>query len=336
MEASENFEFHFFKDITKEAYVYFQGTNPFALFWSIDRILYLIYANELCSIISYDLNNDKRFNEIKKAHSNYISSFRHYLDGNNKRDLVLSISTENNNVKVWNIKNFECLCNIQNIYEKSYILSACFVNENNEIFIVTGNEPYKIFEEIKVFELNGNKHKEIYNYDDLTHYIDSYYDKNLSKNFIITGNASYPRSYDYSNNQLYHNYSDDNNKGQYYLVFYDKDDILKLIECNEDYYIRIWDFHSGKLISKIKLSNSAYCKAYSLCISNNNCLFVGTSGREIIIIDLKTQKIISHLKDKYEVVGIQIIEHPKYGECLVTKGLSGYQIKLWTKNKKNL
>ena len=79
------------------------------------------------------------------------------IDGNNKRYLVLSVSTKNNNVKVWNIKNYECLCNIPNIYEKSVILSSCFVNENNKIFIVIINEPYKIFEEIKVFELNGKR-----------------------------------------------------------------------------------------------------------------------------------------------------------------------------------
>ena len=337
MEAFEEFEFKFFKNIEESTtYAYHQGVNSFCLFWSVDRILYLIYANNVNSIISYDLNNDKKINEIKRAHSKYITSFRHYLDGNNKRDLVLSVSTENNNVKVWNIKNYECLCNIKNIYEKSVILSACFVNENNKIFIVTGNEPYKIFEEIKVFELNGNKCKEIYNYDDLTHFIDSYYDKNSSKNFIITGNASYPRSYDYSNNQLYHKYSDDNNKNQYYMVFFDKDDILKLIECNQDYYIRIWDFHSGKLINKIKISDSVYFKVYSLYVSTNNYLFVGTCEGVILKIDLKTQKIISFFKDQSGVFGIQLIDHPRYGECLVIKGFAGCKIQLWTKNKKNL
>jgi hypothetical protein len=70
MESSEQFEFHFFKNITEETYADFQEANPFCLFWSIDRILYLIHGNKLCSIISYDLNNDKRINEIKKAHSN--------------------------------------------------------------------------------------------------------------------------------------------------------------------------------------------------------------------------------------------------------------------------
>jgi WD40 repeat protein len=120
------------------------------------------------------------------------------------------------------------------------------------------------------------------------------------------------------------------------MVFYDKDDILKFIECSLDYYIRIWDFHSGKLISKINISISKYCKANILCVSNSNCLFVGTCGGEIIKIDLKTQKIIYYLKDQYEVFGIKIFDHPKYDECLITKGFSGFQIKLWTKNKKNL
>ena len=159
----------------------YKGSYSFCIFCSIDRILYLIYANKYCSIISYDLNSDKRINEIKKAHNNYISNLRHYLDGINKRDLLLSVSTIINNIKVLNIKNYECLCNLENIYDKSVVLSACFLNERNIIVIVTCNEPHKIFEEIKIFELNGNSHKKIYNYDDLTHYIDSYYDNNLSK-----------------------------------------------------------------------------------------------------------------------------------------------------------
>lgn len=334
MESLEKSEYHLLKNITKDAYIPFnQEVNSFCLFESIDKILYLLYANEECSIISFDLINDKRINEIKKAHSNYISSFRHYLDGINKRDLILSVSIKNNNVKVWNIKNYECLCNIQNIYESSVRLSACFLNEDNNIFIVACNEPFKIFEETKVFDLNGKKCKEIYNYDELTLYIDSYCDKNLSKNFIITGNISYPRSYDYSSSKLYHKYSDDNNKEQFYMSIFDKDDILKLIESSSDKFIRIWDFHSGKLLNKIKLDFTEYCRVYSFCVSNNNFLF-GGALKKIIVIDLKTQKVDSFSCGYQEARTIKIIEHPIFGECLILQGNS--QINLWIREEKNL
>ena len=328
--------YHLLKNITKDSYVpYYIRVNSFCLFKSIDKILYLIYASEACSIISFDLINDKRINEIKKAHSTYISSFRHYLDGINKRDLIISVSTIDNNIKVWNIKNYECICNIKNIYEESVVLSACFINENNSIFIVASNEPHNIFEETKVFDLNGNKYKEIYNYDDLTRYIDSYYDKNLSKNFIVTGNVSYPRSYDYNSSKLYHKYADDNNKEQYYIFIFDKDDVLELIESSQDQFIRIWDFHSGKLLNKIKLDINKYYTVYSFCASNNNVLFGGT-GNDIIIIDLKTQKVDSFSSGYNQAFTIQIIEHSKFGECLISQGSLNSPIKLWIKDKKNL
>ena len=332
MKTNEESEFHLLKNIIRDAIVPYPAGYSFCLFCSIDRILYLIYTSREYSIISYDLINDKRINQIKKAHNNYISNFRQYLDGINKRDLLISVSTLINNIKVWNIKNYECLCNLENIYDKSVILSACLLNENNKIFIVTCNEPQYFFEEIKVFELKGNIYKKIYNYDDLTHYIDSYYDNNLSKNFIITGNASYPRSYDYSNSKLYHKYSDDNNKGQYYMTFYDKDDILKLIESSSDAYIRIWDFHSGKLLSKINISDTFYCKIYSFCVSNNNYLCAGMSGGKVIEIDLKTKKLVSFSSnDKNDYLAIQTVEHSKYGECLISQDCNRGQIKLWKK-----
>jgi len=328
--------YHLLKNITKDAFVpYYRGVNSFCSFKSIDKILYLIYASEDCSIISFDLINEKKINEIKKAHNTHISNFRHYLDEINKRDLILSVSTKDNNIKVWNIKNYECICNIKNIYEESVVLSACFLNEDHNIFIVASNEPRNIFEETKVYDLNGNKFKEIYNYDDLTRYIDSYYDKNLSKNFIVTGNVSYPRSYDYSSSKLYYKYADDNNKEQYSISVFDKDDVLKFIESSEDHFIRIWDFHSGKLLNKIKLDIKKYYRVYSYCVSKNNYLFGGT-GEYIIIIDLKTQKVESVSLGYNYAFTIQIIEHSKFGECLISQGSSKSPIQLWMKNKKNL
>ena len=42
--------------------------------------------------------------------------------------------------------------------------------------------------------------KEINYTNDSSYYIDTYYDKELLKNYIITGNEGYIISYDYNNN----------------------------------------------------------------------------------------------------------------------------------------
>jgi hypothetical protein len=54
--------------------------NTFAVFKSVNDILSLIYTDKNNSIISYDLVNNKIINEIKNAHNDLITSFRHFLD----------------------------------------------------------------------------------------------------------------------------------------------------------------------------------------------------------------------------------------------------------------
>ena len=93
-------------------------------------IFYIIYTNENRSIISYDLINNKKINEIKNAHSELITNLRHYSDKINKRDLIISISSKNNNIKLWNINTFECLLNLENINNNGLLFSACFFNNN--------------------------------------------------------------------------------------------------------------------------------------------------------------------------------------------------------------
>ena len=83
--------------------------NSFCVFNSINNILFLIYANEKNSIISYNLIDEKKLNEIKCAHSSSITNFRHFYDKNFKRDLIITISGNNNNIKLWDFNNFECL-----------------------------------------------------------------------------------------------------------------------------------------------------------------------------------------------------------------------------------
>ena len=88
--------------------------NTFAAFKSIDYILLLIYSNKIKSIISYNLTLNNKINEIKNAHNYFIINIRHYFDSIKKIDLILTISYEENNLKIWDI-NFNSLVNLKNI-----------------------------------------------------------------------------------------------------------------------------------------------------------------------------------------------------------------------------
>ena len=115
---------------------------------------------------------------------------RHFFNKNDNNDLILSISGADNNIKLWKIINLECLLNLKKINKRGELFSACFLNDNNQNYIITSN--YSINSgPIKVFDFKGEEKKEI-NYSSYrTSFIDTYYDKDLSTNFIITGNDNY-------------------------------------------------------------------------------------------------------------------------------------------------
>ena len=327
-------KYEYLKDLVNDSYAYFDLDNTFCVFNSIDNLIILIYANQEKSIISFNLINNQIISEIKNAHELYITNFRHYLDSSNKRDLLLSLSSSANNIKIWDIKYWNCLINIKNINNSRYIYSACFLKDKNKIHILTShcisncNKNKDKNELIKVYELNGNKIKEIKGSDYDTYFIDTYYDNNLNKNYIITGNYGYIKSYDYNNNEIYHRYCGNDNSNHISVVINYNEKNVNLIESCFEGNIRIWDFHSGILLNEI---NMRYLRLYGICLLDNNNLFVGCYDKTIKLIDIKNNNIINTLKGhNMWVLTIKIINHKQYGKCLISQcfGLCD-NIKLW-------
>ena len=318
-------------DITKDSYALLGLDNTFCVFKSINDILYLIYTNIYCSIISYNLIENKKVNEIKKAHTEDITNFRYYLDKNNKWDLILSISGTNNNIKIWNINTFECILNIQNVNNTGILKSSCFLYNNNTIFIITSNyndDENNVKEAIKAFDLNGNKIKEINDSNDDIIYITSYYDNNLSTNYIISGNNGYIISYNFNDNSIYMKYVDGKN---YYdhssIIIIESEEIIKMIESCGDGLIRIWNFHIGEILNRIYVSN-AYL--YGIHLFNYENIIVGCRDRKIRIVDIKNGLIKKEIEGhNKEILTIKKLVHLQFGECLITQGKYDDQIKLW-------
>ena len=327
---SNPLDINFLKDLTTKSYCRYWNDNTFALFKSYNDIFYIIYANASKSIVSFDLINNKKIIEIKNAHNNYITNFRHYFDKKNKRDLLISLSEDDNNLKVWDINNFKCLVNIKKVNDIGFLVSACFLNDNNNIYIITSNSYTNLYENIKIFDLNGNKTKEIDNSNKSTFFIDTYYDNNLSKIYIITGNNGFSQSYDYNKNERYFKYNENNNEDNFHLsiIMDDTEKKVKMIESSCEGIIRIWDFHFAELLRKIYINNDWL---YSICLWNKEYLFVGCMDSSIKLIKLNESKIIKNLKGHTnKVLTIKKIIHPKYGECLISQDADDSQIKLWT------
>ena len=315
----------FLKDLAKDAYAYSDLDNTFNIFKSIDDILFLIYTNDNKSITSYNLINNQKLNEIKNAHDNDICNFRHYLDNIRKRDLILSISKNDNNLKLWDINNFNCLLDIKNLNGGGELLSSCFLNINYNIYIISSSSNYDLSEPIKIFNLAGKKIKEINNSKEDTLFIDVFYDKLLAKYFIITGNIGFVKSYDYNENKLYCKYNAKDNCSHCSIIIVKDIKITKLIESSRDGNIRIWDFHSNKLLNKIYIAGSWLI---GICLWNNENLFV--SSTNLILVNLKDKKI-KHFYNK-EIISLKKIFHPIYKECLISHGVYPNDINLWVNN----
>ena len=320
-------------------------SDTFCVFISINDIFYVIYTNENKSILSYDLINNKKINEIKNAHKNYITNFRHYLDEHNKRDLILSICCEENNIRLWSLNTWDLILDIQKINGDGLLRSACFLYDSNNIYIVTSfyNYSYNFsIDPIKVFDLKGNKIKEIQNSKDITFFIDNYYDKKLNKNYLVTANSGNVKSYDFNENKIYFKYFDNDKiyKVFHYIIINDNKEIIEFIGLANDNNIRIWNFHTGDLLKIIYVKNNdilSYNLLTSICLWNNDYFFVGSSDKIIKLVELETGEIIGNLYGhNNEVLSIKKIIHPKYGECLLSQGIGNEYIKLWINQIYNL
>ena len=324
---SSNVNFSVFHTI-KDSYNNLFTDNSFTCFESLDNITYLVYATENLSIKFYNLYTLQIISEIKNAHRCSIINFRHYIY--DKKDVIMSISGKNNNIKLWDIISFSCILNFENINQNGYIYSACLINNDNQNYIVTSNFNWQNPENIKIYNFKCEKISELNSFNNDIYFIDSYYDNLKMKLFIITGNDIDCKSYDYNEKKIYKTYEDNDIKIGHYsvLVFFDKiEKITKLIDSCNDGFIRVWDFHLGNLINKIN-TKKTIVKGMSLW--KGNYLFVGCNNHCILLIDVKNGKIIKTMCNHRDCIGtVKIIKSKDYGEYLISQGWKDGEIKLW-------
>ena len=169
---------------------------------------------------------------------------------------------------------------------------------------------------------------------DHIYYIDSYYDKKLNTTYIISCCNKFVKSFNYNTNTLYHVYIDKEVKKDIHgndIVDDSNDNLVKLFETCNDGYVRIWDFHFGDLLNKIKICDDGI---KSICIWDENTIFVGCDDATIKMVDINKNEILHVLYGhRQRVCCLKIVEHEKYGKCFISKGWGGDFIKLWKKNE---
>ena len=224
-----------FCEVTKNSYGCFDLDNTFDVFRTVNDLLMLVYSTKSKSIICYDLVNFCILTEIKRSHNTFITNIRHFINKNNKMDIIISISDRDNNLKVWDINNCECILNIFHANNSGFLCSACLINEDNNIYILSSN-------------------------------------------------------------------------------------------CNtfgENEKIKIYDL-KGKIINQINDSNE------KTCLWDKDYAFVACKLKIIKLVNLTKGIIEKNLEGHYSgIFTIKKINHPKYGECLLSQGYENDQIKLW-------
>ena len=143
----------------------------------------------------------------------------------------------------------------------------------------------------------------------------------------MTGNRKCIKSYNYEENKLYHIYNDNANFNHYSIIFNNSEQVIKMIESSDDDIIRIWNFHSGELLNRIKLNNDGL---YGICLLSNDYLFVGCGDSTIKLIDLTKGAVLNELKNHLNcVISVKIVEFHKNDKYLISLGSDADQIKLW-------
>jgi hypothetical protein len=98
----------------------------------------------------------------------------------------MSISSDDNNLKLWDASNWQCIINIKNVNQDGILFSGSFLENKNQNLIITSNLNWNNNPEpIKIFDFNAKKIKEIENSGESTIFIDSYYNHNSSKKYIF-------------------------------------------------------------------------------------------------------------------------------------------------------
>ena len=212
----------FDKNLSNNSFSKYWLIDTFCIFKSINDIFCLVYTNNNNSLICHNIIDNIIIIEIKYCHCDYTTNFRYYFDKENNRDLIISISSEDNNIKLWNANNWECLLNLKKINKYGWIYAACFLNYNNQNLIVATNDNNieSGLELIKIYNFNGIITKTINDSKDRTFFINTYHDNKTNKIYIIKGSQGYIKSYDYNNNILYKKYNSRDSRAHFYIINY--------------------------------------------------------------------------------------------------------------------
>ena len=322
-------DFKFKKDITSNAADYITLTQTFCVFKSLKGQTLLCWFTRKRpkrTIEIYDLEKEIIIKSINNPHTNDVHCCRHFIDTKNNSDLLITCSYDRS-IKIWNIDNLESsILTIENAHSNGFIFSPCILSHQylNENYIISGADD----EFIKIFDFKGNVYQNYIKMDEYINFLDTYYDKDENRFFIINGNSANIKVFNLSDLSVYNIYIPKWHSSHAQIILHQNkyNNLVELIDSDMKGFIHVWDFHSAECLKTIEIKTVLN----GICLWDEQYLICTGRDKEIKIIDLNSQIIIRTLiGHTNETISVRKIYLDKYGECLISYGKDGL-IKLWS------
>ena len=325
------------KDIAHEN-TKFGYNDIFEIYISIkDSKEYLVSANYTnYNIEIYALDNSIIY--PLKGHQNDIRTVRYFLD---KRDLddnfneYLISADDSKIVIVWDIiNNYNIKCKIDTKYGNC-IFSCLLVfpfNINDSYIITSTNDSSKNNDKsaTKIYSLDDGKFiKHINHTNTIKVYFlllwfnkikDKYYIVQLANKKILISNLLEDETYCDLKNEP----ESDHKVGFIHTI--NNNDYL--FSSSDNGYINIWDLFNKNIFKTININNGSL--SYLIQWNNKNIIIADNKNKSLKIINMDNYEVICDIEGKQtnSIICIKKINHPIYGETLLTAGNDNI-IKLW-------
>ena len=325
------------KNLIEESYYNkFTTIRSFCIFKN-----FLIFsAKTKKSLKNFNLETGKITLLKNDAHERPITNIRYYYSKKDDRDIILTISSSNCQIKLWEwednkLNNFYSN-KVYNVDEnKSFVYSSCFFNNGQNDYIIATNYNIKKenCESVKIIDFSNNTIL-LDSSNDNTYFVDIFNDNDNDKYYIITANNENLKSYDFETKNVYKIYNSSQKGIDYYCFCVMKiDNKLNLIASSNDGYLRLWDFDNGDI--PLNEMNIGKGELYDICKWNDNSFFVGSENKQIIFVQLKSVnfEVVYTLeydeKDIYQQICC-IRKDDKEEPYLYTQSANDKIIKVWT------
>lgn len=324
-----------FKEVFKDLSCCFGINDIFDIYYdqANNNELYLITSDKDFKISITRIRDKQLIKSLPGIENHRVNMIRHFYNKNNAHDYLV-VSFKDSNIKVWDLtNNYNLIHSFHVDYSKnSSIYSALlYFTDTNKNYIITCS--------------NCNENKDftkIYNFEDgsflqnleLTNRIDIYYLliwNNNNYDYLIQCCHSNVLIHNLENKELFNNLRKASNGTIHNsaCIIKSEEGIDYLYVGNVNGLIDVWNLNTFQLKQSIKHLSSYY---YHFLNWNDRFLIIAEKfSCSIIIFDTKYNKIINVLKDNQDcfVISVKKIDHPIYGECLLSSNLDN-KLSLWT------